>query len=135
MSSVAVRTKVNRRSSANNRRSSAKRGSGGSVCFSYKLTFDSASYGLYSLFMKPSIQIASKGAEEARQNLPAILAAAAAGQTTFITRHGRQIAAVVPVASLKPVSPVSLLTIAGTGAGLWGKQSSKVIDELRNEWS
>ncbi len=76
-----------------------------------------------------------KGVEQARQQLPTILAAALAGRTTFITRHGRQVAAVVPAASVKQLSPVSLLTIAGSGAGLWGPQSSKTIQKLRDEWN
>lgn len=75
-----------------------------------------------------------KGAEEARQQLPAILAAAAAGRTTVITRHGREIAAVVPAAALKPAKPVSLLALAGSGRRLWGKDSSKAIADLRDEW-
>ncbi len=76
----------------------------------------------------------SKGAEEARQQLPAILAAALAGHTTFITRHGRQVAAVVPATDVKP-NPISLLSIAGSGKGLWGRRSSDLIRELRDEWS
>lgn len=77
----------------------------------------------------------SKGAEEARQQLPAILAAAAAGRTTLITRHGRQIAAVVPAGSVKPPKPVSLLALAGSGRNLWGKDSSKAVADLRDEWT
>ncbi len=77
---------------------------------------------------------ASKGAEEARQQLPAILAAAAAGRTTLITRHGRAVAAVVPVGDLKPRRPASLLALAGTGRGLWGADSAKTVDALRREW-
>jgi antitoxin (DNA-binding transcriptional repressor) of toxin-antitoxin stability system len=87
------------------------------------------------LAMKSPSNYASKGAEAARQELPAILAAAADGRTTMITRHGRQIAAVVPVSALKIAKPVSLLTLAGSGAGLWGKHSSLVIADLRDEWS
>lgn len=76
----------------------------------------------------------SKGAEEARQQLPAILAAAVAGQTTMITRHGREIAAVVPAAAIKSSKSVSLLELAGSGRTLWGSESSKTIAELRDEW-
>lgn len=76
----------------------------------------------------------SKGAEEARQQLPAILAAALAGQTTMITRHGREIAAVVPAAAIKSSTSVSLLELAGSGRTLWGSDSSKTIAELRDEW-
>jgi prevent-host-death family protein len=84
--------------------------------------------------MKVSSKLVSKGAEKARQQLPAILAAAAAGQTTLITRHGREIAAVVPAAELKSVKPASLLTLAGSGRHLWGADSGKTIAELRDEW-
>lgn len=75
-----------------------------------------------------------KGAEEARQQLPAILAAAAAGQTTVITRHGREIAAVVPAAAVKTARPASLLALAGSGRALWGADSRKTIARLRDEW-
>ncbi len=76
----------------------------------------------------------SKGAEEARQQLPAILAAAAAGQTTVITRHGREIAAVVPAAAIKSSKQASLLDLAGSGRALWGSDSGQTIAELREEW-
>lgn len=84
--------------------------------------------------MKTLRTLVSKGAEEARQQLPAILAAAAAGQTTMITRHGRQIAAVVPAAAIKASKPASLLALAGSGRTLWGSDSGKTIAELRDEW-
>ncbi|HET6546439.1 MAG TPA: hypothetical protein VFG55_06810 [Rhodanobacteraceae bacterium] len=77
----------------------------------------------------------SKGVEEARQQLPAILADAAAGRTTIITRHGRVVAAVVPATSARPARPVSLQSLAGTGRGLWGRDSRKAIVRLRDEWS
>ena len=85
--------------------------------------------------MKRSGKPATKGAEEARQQLPAILAAAAAGRTTVITRHGREIAAVVPVGAIKHARPVSLLALAGSGRGLWGRDSSRAIAALRDEWT
>ena len=85
--------------------------------------------------MKRYARPVSKGAEEARQQLPAILAAAAAGRTTVITRHGREIAAVVPAAAIRRTRPVSLLALAGSGRGLWGKDSSRAIAALRDEWT
>ena len=85
--------------------------------------------------MKSSNNEISKGAEEARQQLPAILAAAAAGRTTIITRHGRAVAAVVPLAESRQNKPASLLALAGSGKGLWGKDSRKVIKKLRDEWN
>jgi prevent-host-death family protein len=84
--------------------------------------------------MKANRKRNSKGAEEARQQLPAILAAAVAGRTTIITRHGRAVAAVVPAASVKPDKPASLLALAGTGRGLWGADSARTIAKLRDEW-
>lgn len=84
--------------------------------------------------MKPLSKQLSKGAEEARQQLPAILADAVAGHTTIITRHGRVVAAVVPAAFARPAKPISIRTLAGTGRGLWGTDSRKVIAELRDEW-
>jgi prevent-host-death family protein len=85
--------------------------------------------------MKPSSRQTSKGAEEARQQLPAILDDASAGRTTIITRHGRVVAAVVPAAAVKSVKPVSLQSLAGSGRGLWGADSRKSIAKLRDEWN
>lgn len=85
--------------------------------------------------MKTTRKTVTKGAEEARQQLPAILAAAAAGRSTIITRHGRAVAAVVPTDALRPRKSISLLALAGTGRGLWGKDSSKTIAKLRDEWN
>ena len=85
--------------------------------------------------MKASGKRESKGAEEARQQLPAILAAAAGGQITVITRHGREIAAVVPVAAIQSTRQASLLPLAGSGRRLWGADSRKTLADLRDEWS
>lgn len=85
--------------------------------------------------MKKSAKTVSKGAEEARQQLPAILAAAAAGQSTIITRHGRAVAAVVPTGALRLRKSASLLSLAGTGRGLWGKDSAQTIAKLHDEWN
>ena len=84
--------------------------------------------------MKPTPRSTAKGAEEARQQLPAILADAAAGRTTIVTRHGHAVAAIVPVSQAKSRKPASLLALAGSGKGLWGKESATVIDKLRGEW-
>ena len=64
------------------------------------------------------------------------LHAAAEGRTTIITRHGRAVAAVVPADSIRPAAKQSPITpIAGTGKGLWGKDSTRSIAKLRDEWS
>jgi len=76
-----------------------------------------------------------KGVEDARNQLPALLAEAERGRSTIITRHGRAIAAIVPVNSMadRPRQK-SLLGLAGTGKGLWGKDSAKTLRKLRDEW-
>lgn len=77
-----------------------------------------------------------KGAEEARKQLPALIAAAAAGRITVITRHGRAVAAMVSADSISASrSQAPLTSIAGTGKGLWGKQSARLIARLRDEWN
>ena len=76
-----------------------------------------------------------KGVEDARSQLPALLAEAERGRSTIITRHGRSIAAIVPVdrAGSGPRQK-SLLGLAGSGEGLWGKDSAKTLRKLRDEW-
>jgi prevent-host-death family protein len=84
--------------------------------------------------MKTFKIVSTKGVEEARQQLPTILADAAAGRSTIITRHGRVVAAVVPAAEAQALRPASLLALAGTGRGLWGPRSSDTLSTLREEW-
>jgi prevent-host-death family protein len=43
-----------------------------------------------------------KGAEEARNQLPDLLDAAEQGEATIITRHGRAIAALIPIEKTQP---------------------------------
>ena len=77
-----------------------------------------------------------KGVEEARSQLPALLAEAEKGRVTIITRHGRSIAAIVPVArATGEPRQRSLVGLAGSGKGLWGKDSTKALRRLRDEWS
>ena len=85
--------------------------------------------------MKSSQKPVSRGAEQARQHLPAILSAAASGRTTLITRHGRTVAAVVPANAVRQRAGASLLALAGTGRGLWGRSSARAIGNLRDEWN
>ncbi|MEO8378023.1 MAG: type II toxin-antitoxin system prevent-host-death family antitoxin [Acidobacteriota bacterium] len=76
-----------------------------------------------------------KGAEEARNQLPDLLEAARKGRSTIITKHGRPIAALVPVDELVDRSAQrSLLSWRGTGRGLWGKNSTRALQALRDEW-
>ncbi|MBI2748292.1 MAG: type II toxin-antitoxin system Phd/YefM family antitoxin [Burkholderiales bacterium] len=77
-----------------------------------------------------------KGVEDARNQLPALLAEAEKGRSTVITRHGRSIAAIVPVerAALGQRQK-SLAALVGSGRGLWGKDSRKTLRRLRDEWA
>ena len=77
-----------------------------------------------------------KGAEEARSQLPDLLDAAEQGETTIITRHGRAIAALIPIeAYALRTQQKSLLPLAGAGRGLWGKDSTRTLRKLRDEWN
>jgi prevent-host-death family protein len=76
-----------------------------------------------------------KGAEEARNQLPALLAEAAKGRATLITRHGRSVAAIVPATELAGGARQKPLTsLSGSGRGLWGKASIRTVRRLREEW-
>ena len=80
-------------------------------------------------------RIVRKGAEEARSQLPDLLAAAEKGRSTIITRHGRPVAVLVPIDAYgSAVRQQSLLPLAGTGRGLWGKDSTRTVRKLREEW-
>ena len=87
------------------------------------------------MLMKQRVRPTETGAEKAREQLPAILDAAAAGRTTLITRRGRAVAAVVPVAQARSRQAGSLQALAGTGRGLWGAHSDKALAALRDEWN
>ena len=78
---------------------------------------------------------ATKGVEEARREFPAILDAAARGGTTIITRRGVAVAAVVPAGAAARALPLSLLSLAGTGKGLWGAEPAKAVARMRDEWT
>lgn len=74
-------------------------------------------------------------AEEARSQLPDLLAAAEKGRSTIITRHGRPIAALVPIDTYGcAVRQQPLLPLAETGRGLWRKDSAGTVRKLREEW-
>jgi prevent-host-death family protein len=79
--------------------------------------------------------ISKKGAEEARNQLPSLLDAAERGETTVITKHGKPVAALVPIEQLNVTTKqMSLLPLKGSGRGLWGPDSTKTIDDMRDEW-
>lgn len=77
-----------------------------------------------------------KGVEEARNQLPDLLEAAEKGQPTIITRHGRPVATLMPAAAYNTALRQQPLTsVAGSGRGLWGKDSARTLGRLRDEWS
>jgi prevent-host-death family protein len=81
-------------------------------------------------------KVVHKGSEEARNELPALIEEAQRGRATIITRRGRPVAALVPLAEYRPSDrQQSLLTLEGSGRGLWGKKSGSAIKKLRDEWS
>jgi prevent-host-death family protein len=75
------------------------------------------------------------GAEEARTLLPELLERAHHGSTSVITKRGKPYAAIVPVVQTRSMPRISILALSGSGEGLWGKQPSKTVDALRDEWS
>ena len=78
-------------------------------------------------------RIVRKGAEEARNQLPDLLDAAANGCSTIITRHGRPVAALVPIEAYgAAIRQQPLMPIEGSGRGLWGKSSTQTIRKLRD---
>ena len=80
--------------------------------------------------------ILRKGAEEARNQLPDLLEAAEKGRSTIITRHGRPVAALVPIEAYSAaIRQQPLISVAGSGRGLWGKNSTRTLRKLRDEWN
>jgi antitoxin (DNA-binding transcriptional repressor) of toxin-antitoxin stability system len=62
--------------------------------------------------------------------------AAERGQSTIITRHGHPVAALVPIEAYgMAVRQQPLIPVAGSGRGLWEKQSSRTLSRLRDEWN
>jgi prevent-host-death family protein len=77
-----------------------------------------------------------QGVEEARNQLPKLIEAAQAGHSTVITKRGRAVAVLAPLSSdATAFRQKSLLALAGTGRKLWGRNTSRTITELRDEWS
>ena len=75
------------------------------------------------------------GAEEARANLPELLERAHRGVATVITKRGQPYAALVPLADGRaPRKASALMSLRGTGRGLWGADAAELIAELRDEW-
>ena len=79
---------------------------------------------------------ARRGAEEARNQLPDLLEAAESGQSTIITKHGRPVAALVPLDAYNEGNRQEpLIPMEGSGRGLWGENSRRTLLDLRDEWS
>jgi len=81
----------------------------------------------------------SYGLEQARIQLPHIVAEAHVGLRSVITKHGKPYAAVVPLQDLalmpsQAPAGESLLALRGTGRGLWGADVGQTVADLRNEW-
>ena len=82
------------------------------------------------------IKVARKGAEEARNQLPDLLEAAEKGRSTIITKHGRPVAALVPLDEFDSSGRQQpLVPVEGSGQGLWGEDSTRTVRDLRDEWS
>jgi prevent-host-death family protein len=76
------------------------------------------------------------GAEEARTLLPELLERAHQGKSSIITKRGKPYAELVPIGTLTvKKSRMPLLSLAGSGRGLWGRDSRKTLKHLRDEWS
>jgi prevent-host-death family protein len=81
-------------------------------------------------------KISHRGSEDARNELPSLLEAAESGHATIITRRGRPVAALVPVdAYQRNHRQQSLLPLEGSGRNQWGKNSTRTLGKLRDEWS
>jgi prevent-host-death family protein len=75
------------------------------------------------------------GAEQARATLPELLDQAHQGRVTVITRHGRPYAALVPADRAQSrARRLPLLSLRGSGVGLWGDDSRGLISRMRDEW-
>jgi prevent-host-death family protein len=82
------------------------------------------------------MKVVHKGSEEARNELPTLLEEAHSGRATIITRRGKPVAALVPLSQYQTEQKQqSLLPLEGAGHGLWGRQSTRTIAKLRDEWS
>lgn len=81
----------------------------------------------------------SLGIEQARATLPSLVAEAQGGRSRVITKHGKPVAMLVPIAASDAKLPAakrtaSLTLLRGTGRGLWGTSVGRTIDKLRDEW-
>jgi len=81
-------------------------------------------------------KVAHRGSEEARNELPSLIEAAESGSATIITRRGRPVAALVPLEQYRGRrNQQSILSLEGSGRRLWGKNSRRTLEKLRDEWN
>ena len=73
------------------------------------------------------------GAEEARTLLPELLERAHRGASTIITKRGKPYALLVPVRETAG-HRIPLMSLKGTGRGLWGAKPADSVAKLRDEW-
>jgi prevent-host-death family protein len=75
------------------------------------------------------------GAEEARTMLPELLERAHRVESSVITKRGKPYAEVVPVGTVVVgAAKSSLVSLAGSGHGLWGRSSRQTVKRMRDEW-
>lgn len=72
------------------------------------------------------------GIEQARADLPSLVASAGKGKVSVVTRHGKPCAAIVPLAMAARRKSGGLLDLRGTAKGLWAGAHS--VRSLREEW-
>lgn len=76
------------------------------------------------------------GTKKAHHQFSALLNAAKKDQPTIITRHGRAIAALIPIDAYSiGIRQESMLPLIGSSRGLWGKNSARMLCKWRDEWS
>lgn len=75
------------------------------------------------------------GSEEARRKLPELLERAHAGEQLTITKRGVEYAVLVPVDRPLNAAGPGLLSLRGSGAGMWGDDPGRWVESLREEWS
>lgn len=71
---------------------------------------------------------------QAREQFPSLLEAAEAGHETVISKRGRPVAMIGPLSLRRPRS-VTLDSLIGTGAKLWGGHPSQWVADQRDEWA
>ena len=76
------------------------------------------------------------GLEQARAQLPLIAAEAAQGSASVITRHGKAVAAVVPMAwwQQQQLRQGGVLALRGSGRHVWPQNVGAAVARLRDEW-